>query len=214
MKNYKRYKGNRPKSTARKWLTALLALILAGVLAFTCLLGCVLFGDRDHVSGDPQIMIILGCQVMPSGTPSVLLRDRLDKALDYLEDHPDMTVVVSGSMAGTEPKTEASCMAEYLIANGVPEENILLEDRSHNTWQNLQFSAELLAERGYDTAADIVVVSNGFHLTRIRMLWGRIWDGDGNLSTLAAPSSHLPSRLYMYIREPLALVKSFLFDRG
>ena len=37
--------------------------------------------------------------------------------------------------------------------------------------------------------------------------------GFDNISTLAAPSSHLPSRLKMYVREPLALVKSFLFDR-
>ena len=43
------------------------------------------------------------------------------------------------------------------------------------------------------------------------MLAGRF--GYGEISTLAAPSSHLPSRLYMYIREPLALVKSFLLDR-
>ena len=59
----------------------------------------------------------------------------------------------------------------------------------------------------------MVVVSNGFHLTRVRMLWNRVCGGDYNLSTLAAPSSHLPSRLKMYLREPLALVKSFLFDR-
>ena len=175
MKNYKRYKGNRPRKTARKWLVGLLAIILICVLVFTGLLGCVLTGDRDRVSGDPQIMIILGCQVMPSGRPSMLLQDRLEEALNYLESHPDMTVMVSGSMAGTEPITEASCMAEYLIANGVPEENIIQEDESHNTWQNLQFCAELLSELGYDTTVDMVVVSNGFHLTRARMLWGRLW---------------------------------------
>ena len=79
--------------------------------------------------------------------------------------------------------------------------------------QNLRYTDQLLAEEGYDTTEDIVVVSNGFHLTRVRMLWNRVWGGDYNLSTLAAPSSHLPSRLKMYIREPLALVKSFVFDR-
>ena len=56
-----------------------------------------------------------------------------------------------------------------------------------------------------------VVVSNGFHLTRARMLAERA--GYDSVSTLAAPSSHLPSRLHMYVREPLALVKSFFLDR-
>lgn len=194
------------------WFRVLLAVLIAGVLAFGGLLGAVLWGSYDHVQGDPQIMVILGCQVKPWG-PSVLLQDRLDKALSYLEDHPDLTVVVSGGQGPDEHISEAQCMYDYLTAHGVDGEQILLEDQSHNTVQNLRYTVDLLAKAGYDTTADMVVVSNGFHLTRVRMLWNRVCGGDDNLSTLAAPSSHLPSRLKMYLREPLALVKSFLFDR-
>lgn len=194
------------------WFRVLLAVLIAGVLAFGGLLGAVLWGSYDHVQGDPQIMVILGCQVKPWG-PSVLLQDRLDKALTYLEDHPDLTVVVSGGQGPDEHISEAQCMYDYLTAHGVDGEQILLEDQSHNTVQNLRYTVDLLTKAGYDTTADMVVVSNGFHLTRVRMLWNRVCGGDYNLSTLAAPSSHLPSRLKMYLREPLALVKSFLFDR-
>ena len=196
----------------KQWLRALLGLLLAVLLAFGALLGAVLYGAYDHIQGDPQIMVILGCQINPWG-PSVLLRDRLDKALDYLEDHPDMTVVVSGGQGPDEHISEAQCMYDYLTEHGVDEAQILLEDRSSNTVENLRYTMELLADEGYDTTADMVVVSNGFHLTRVRMLWSRVCGGDYNLSTLAAPSSHVPSRLKMYIREPLALVKSFVFDR-
>ena len=195
-----------------KWIKVLIALILAGILAFAALLGAVLYGSHDRIQGDPQIMIILGCQVKPWG-PSILLQDRLDKALDYLEDHPAMTVVVSGSQGPDEPTTEASAMYDYLVENGVAGDQILQEDRSHNTIQNLRYSLELLEQEGYDVTDDIIVVSNGFHLTRVRMLWERVCWSDENLSTLAAPSSHVPSRLKMYIREPIALVKSFVLDR-
>lgn len=200
------YKGNRFTT----WVKVLLALIGAGILAFALLLGAVLYGAYDHISGDPQVMIVLGCQVRQDG-PSVLLRDRLDEALSYLKDHPDMTVVVSGGQGPDEPTTEAQAMADYLVANGVEEENILLEDDSHNTTQNFQYSRDLLEEEKIDCSGGVLVVSNGFHLTRARMLAERA--GFDNVSTLAAPASHLPSRLYMYIREPLALVKSFVFDR-
>ena len=143
----------------------------------------------------------------------MLLQDRLDKALDYLKDHPDLTIVVSGGQGPDEPVSEARCMYDYLTEHGVDGAQILMEDQSHNTVENLRYTMDLLAEAGYDTTADMVVVSNGFHLTRVRMLWSRVCGGDYNLSTLAAPSSHVPSRLKMYIREPLALVKSFVFDR-
>lgn len=201
------YKGRRRPL----WLQILLGLILAGAMVFAALLGVVLSGAHSSVSGDPQVMIVLGCQVKPWG-PSVLLQDRLDTALAYLQDHPDMTVVACGGQGADEPESEAQAIADYLTENGVSKRNILLDEDSHNTHQNLENAAKLLSEENMDPAqTQVVVVSNGFHLTRARMLAQRC--GFEEVSTLAAPESHLPSRLKMYLREPLALVKSFMVDR-
>lgn len=186
------------------------ALCLLGILVFGALLGQVLSGARDDINSEPKAMVILGCQLHEWG-PSVMLRDRLDKGLDYLADHPDMLVVVSGGQGENEPVAEAQGMADYLAEHGVARENIILEDKSHNTHQNLTYSARRLAEAGVDIKDGVVIVSNGFHLSRVRMLAGRA--GYENVSTLAAPSSHTPTRLKMYIREPIALVKSFVLDR-
>lgn len=204
---YHPYEGRRKPA----WPLALLAVVLVLVLGFAVLLGLVLTGARDSVAGQPKVMVILGCKVESWG-PSILLQDRLDKALDYLEDHPDLTIVVSGGQGPDEHQSEAQCMYDYLTDHGVDAGQILLEDQSHNTWENIRFTQELLEQEGVD-ASQVVVVSNGFHLTRVRMLWSRVWEGDYTLSTLAAPSSHIPSRLKMYIREPFALVKSYFFDR-
>lgn len=212
MRNYHPYQGKRNGTGLKRVLIVLLALVLAAVLAFGVLLGIVLAGSRDSVRGDPQIMIILGCQVKPWG-PSILLQDRLDKALEYFEAHPDTVIVTSGAQGADEPSTEAAAMRDYLVERGVPAEQILLEELSTNTLENIRYSLDVLAEHGYDVTADIAVVSNGFHLARVRMIWGRVCGGTYNLSTLAAPSSHAPSRLKMYVREPLALVKSFFVDR-
>lgn len=209
-REYKPYQGKRPIRGLKRWLIALLALILAGILAFAALLGIVLAGGHDEIHGDPTVMIILGCQLREDG-PSILLQDRLDEALEYLDDHPDMTVVVSGGQGPNEPTTEARGMSDYLLAHGIPEEQILLEDQSHNTSQNLAYSMRVLEEAGVDWEGRVLVVSNGFHLARVRMLANR--HGLGQVSTLAAPSSDFGSRIQMYIREPQALVKSFLFDR-
>ena len=205
--------GRREKTgLGTKLIRAIIALILLGALCFGTLFGAVLGGSHDQIQGEPRIMVILGCQVKPWG-PSILLQDRLDKALEYLKEHPDMTVVVSGGQGADEPVSEARAMADYLMEHGVSQEKLILEDQSYNTRQNLEKSRRLLEQLGYDIRQDIVVVSNGFHLTRVRMLWNRVWGGEEQLSTLAAPSRHVPSRLKMYVREPLALVKSFLLDR-
>ena len=207
-KQYYRPYGGRRKPV---WLLALLAAVLAALLSFAVLLGVVLSGAHDSITGEPKVMVILGCKVESWG-PSILLQDRLDKALDYLKDHPDLTIVASGGQGPDEHQSEAQCMYDYLTDHGVNSDQILLEDQSHNTWENIRFTQALLEREGIDTS-QMLVVSNGFHLTRVRMLWDRAWEGDYTLSTLAAPSSHIPSRLKMYIREPLALVKSYFFDR-
>ena len=209
-KEYRPYQGRRPLSGGKKWLVALLALIAAGVLAFAALLGVVLAGSHDEIHGEPSVMVILGCYLQEDG-PSVLLQDRLDEALDYLEDHPGMTVVAAGGQGPNEPMAEARGMADYLIAHGFPAEQILLEDASHNTSQNLEYTRALLEASGLEWEGSVLVVSNGFHLARARLLAQR--HGLGEVSTLAAPCSHIPSLLQMHLREPLALVKSFLFDR-
>ncbi len=197
------------------WQRVVLVLIAAALVCFGVLEGVVLSGAKTQVAsgaGAPEVMAIFGCKVEPWG-PSELLRDRLDTALDYLEEHPDMKVVVTGGQGSDEPVTEAQCMYDYLTEHGVEGENIILEDRASNTWENIKYTQELFQSGAVEPTGKILAVSSGFHLARIRMLWAREWEGTYTLSTLAAPASHTPSRLKMYVREPLALVKSFLFDR-
>lgn len=209
------------KHTLRNILLILLAL---GVLCFAALEVYIGVRSKTSVAGNPQTMVIFGCKVEPWG-PSVLLQDRLDTALDYLKDHPDMKVVVTGGKGDDEHQSEAQCMYDYLTAHGVNGENIYLEDQSRNTWQNVNYTMDLMGEVGTSVNAatgevdnsmnpggEVLLVSSGFHLSRIQMLWARA-GGTGEPSTLAAPVSHTPSAIQMFFREPLALVKSFVFDR-
>lgn len=208
-KNYYRPYGGRRVKT---WQKALCALLAVGVLCFAILEGIVFAGAKTRTAGEADLMVIFGCQVKPWG-PSILLQDRLDAALDYLEEHPDMTVVVTGGKGDDEHISEAQAMYDYLTEHGVDGNSIFLEDQSRNTWQNINYTLDLLREEGHDTTSDVLLVSSGFHLTRISMLWERAVGGTDMVSTLAAPVTHKPSAVKMFFREPLALVKSFLLDR-
>lgn len=213
MKHYKREVYSYRGRAARKgWLYALCALLLAAVLTFAGCLTLVLAGSRTDVEEDADTMIVLGCMVYEWG-PSILLQDRLNTALDYWEDNPQVTIIVTGGKGDDEHQSEAQAMYDYLTARGIPGEQILMEDQATSTYENMLFSARLMEEKGLDTEGEIVVVSNGFHLTRSRILFERVFGSRENLGTLAAPVSHFPSLIQMHLREPLVLIKSFFFDR-
>ena len=220
--NYKSYRGNSPQNKKRHWLAALLVLLIAGVLAFGALQWIIWRGaqGQNAPTGEGRtVMVIFGCQVRKDG-PSILLRDRLDTALAYWEEHPDILIVASGGKGDDEHQSEAQCMYDYLTAHGVDGANILVEDTSRNTQQNVQESINCLNRvifngepEDFDPPSSYVLVSSDFHLSRILMLWERATGRLDNVTTLPAPCSHAPSRVQMFFREPLALVKSFLFDR-
>ena len=220
--DYKSYRGDSPRRKKRHWLAAALLLLGLGLVLFGALELVIAVHSRARVveNPPPKVMVIFGCQMRRDG-PSVLLRDRLDAALAYWEAHPDIKIVVTGGKGDDEHVSEARGMYDYLTAHGVDGANIYMEDKSRNTWQNINNTFALMEREGWELTDDVLLVSSGFHLARIEMLWDRARDGrlngevyhDQYISTLAAPVSHAPSAVQMFFREPLALVKSFLFDR-
>lgn len=189
----------------------LLCLILLAVLAFLVLEGIVIAGSRSQLKQDPEVVLVLGCKIWGE-EPSPALERRLDTALDYLTELEERgvtpLVVVSGGQGADEPRSEASAMAEYLLAHGLSEDRIVQEDQSTSTATNLKNTIALLENMGYENP-HVTIVSNGFHLTRVRMLADRY---GMDSSTLSAPMPDWSSRIYSTLREGPALVKSFLLD--
>ena len=60
----------------------------------------------------PEFVVVLGAQVQ-GDEPSLTLKKRLDKTLEFMQEHPDRTVIVSGGQGPDEAHTEASVMARF-----------------------------------------------------------------------------------------------------
>ena len=145
----------------RATIGALCCLALATV-AVTWGLALSCFNGTDGTEeGDLDCIIVLGAQVRPDG-PSVVLRNRLDTALDYLEKHPTTHCIVSGGQGPNEPEPEAHGMARYLEERGIPANRITIENESLNTIATIENSKELLDA----SAARVGIVTNNFHLYR------------------------------------------------
>ena len=68
-------------------------------------------------------------------------------------------------------------MYDYLVEHGADGEKIIMEDTSSNTWQNICNTLERVKSSGAEGSGQYLLVSNDFHLTRIKMLWDRAWPG-------------------------------------
>ena len=185
------------------WLKAAAAIIAAVcLLVFVVVEGMILsqFGARAADGAD--YCLILGAQMKNHG-PSDVLRRRLDVAIEYLEENPETTVIVSGGQGANEPVTEAQGMYEYLVERGIAAERIIQEDASGNTRENLQYSSAFLDM----TRDSVVVVTNNFHVFRATGIARKM--GYENVSGLAADSYPLmvPNNL---LREFFGVIKELL----
>lgn len=207
---YGTYQGGHYAGRKRWPWRVLLILLGLAMLLFGVLQIIIAVHDSDHISGEPDLMMVFGCHVTNEG-PSVLLKNRLDTALAYLEEYPELPVLVTGGKGDNEHISEARGMRDYLVEHGIDDSRITMEEKSRNTRQNLLFSREILEKQGKKPGElHILAVSSGFHLARIEMLALRF--GYGEVSTLDAPVRDVFSTVQMFFREPLALVKSFMFD--
>ena len=128
----------------------LAANIFAAVyLYFECMLIGAIVADviaaRYEPEPDKDFLIILGCGFRKDGSPSPLLQGRLDRALRFAEKQEAATgkapiFVTSGGQGPDEVCSESACMKRYLLEQGVPEERILEEDRSTDTFENMKYS--------------------------------------------------------------------------
>ena len=106
-------------------------------------------------------IIVLGARVEEQG-PSGSLHERITAAAKYLQANPDTVVVASGGQGDDEPMSEAQCIRDHLVAAGIDESRILLEDKSTSTVENLANSFAMLEGR----ANTVGIVTNDFHLFR------------------------------------------------
>jgi uncharacterized SAM-binding protein YcdF (DUF218 family) len=116
-----------------------------------------------------DFIVVLGAGLRPDGTVIPLLARRLDKAVQVWEaGEKQAKIVVSGGRGTDERVSEATAMRQYLLEQGVPTAEIILEDKSRNTAENLRFSARLMEAQKKDYRA--LIVTSNYHVLRAVLL--------------------------------------------
>ena len=112
-------------------------------------------------------------------------------------------VVVSGGQGRNEDISEAAAMKRYLVSKGVVAEQIIEENRSHNTNQNFEYSKELIDNRFSSTFHSIACITSNYHAYRAKKI--------AEKAGLSVAQFNSTSRWYLYpsayFREMLSIFK-------
>ena len=148
-------------------------LFAALYLYFECMLIGAIVADviaaRYEPEPDKDFLIILGCGLRKDGTPTPLLRGRIDRALAFYKKQraqtgKDLIFVTSGGQGPNEVISESASMKRYLMEQGIPEERIVEEDRSTDTRENMKFSWEKI--RAIDPGGKVAFCTTNYHVFR------------------------------------------------
>ena len=157
---------------------------------------------------DKDYIIILGCSIKKDGTVTPLLRGRADRAIWFAREqkekaNKDIIFVPSGGQGSDEVISEAMSIKNYLLEKGIPEDKILLENKSTSTYENLKFSNDII-QKNADTLGDdqdtkIAFSTSGYHVFRAGHL--------ANSMGINAEGIGNHTRWYFYIN---ALIREFI----
>ena len=147
---------------------------------------------------DIDYMIIHGCGLADDGEHlGRLLTKRVDKAIEvYKKCGSRPFIIPSGGRGDDEKLSEAQAMKNYLLEHGIPEEKIILEDRSTTTSENIAFSKEIIESRGGSKRT--ALVSSNYHVYRCLRL--------ARKAGLKCTGIGAPVALYYW---PSALIREF-----
>lgn len=186
----------------------LIRVVIVAVVIFVLgTLVLCLAGLRDDI-GKTDVALVLGSKVEVSGKPSSRLQARLDETVKLYMVGWFPWIIASGGL-GKEGYDEAVVMRDYLVAQGVPQDHILLDSKGSTTFDSAQNTLQILREKRLKS---VFVVSQYFHIPRSRLALKR----SGIKEIRSASPSYFELRdLYSAPRELLGFFSYLLrsFDK-
>jgi vancomycin permeability regulator SanA len=142
-----------------------------------------------------DIAVILGNKVNEDGTLSERLTKRLECGLILYKTGRVKKIIVSGGL-GKEGFYEGNKMKDFLVSKHVPNLVIIVDNYGNNTIATVDNTLKLRDSLKFKS---IIVVSQYFHLTRIKMLFRK--RGFNNVSSV--------SPYYFEVRDFYSLLREF-----
>lgn len=146
-----------------------------------------------------RFAIVLGASVLPDGTPSDALSDRVLAAVDLYKGGAVAKLLMTGD-DGKFHADEVTAMANLAIKNGVAKEDIIIDGKGYRTYESCKRAVDVF------NIKEAVVVTQRFHLPRALFLCNKL---GMEASGFTADRQTYQKADFFYYRELLASVKAF-----
>ena len=140
-------------------------IFLSVVIALSIAISIWNYGKTDE-KAPSDVAIVLGAAVW-DGEVSPVYRERINHAIALYEDGFVDYIILTGGFGEGSYKSDSQVAKEYALSQGVPEERILIEEKSTITEENLEFSKEVMEENDLETA---IIVSDPLHMKRAMLM--------------------------------------------
>lgn len=103
----------------------------------------------DQPPTNPDCFVIPSYAVKNASTPTRPTRAEIELAFRWWQKFPHARLIMSTGDNQRLGVTNAKVMADYAVSLGIPRENIIEEDRSKNTYENLIFATEIIQAESF-----------------------------------------------------------------
>ena len=160
----------------------------------------VISPDDAANSGDFDCILVLGCKVRDDGTPSHMLNDRCVVGSELFLNGASPVLLMSGDHQ-SDDYNEVAAMQKVAVDEGVPSENILLDDLGLSTYESVYRAKEVF---GFNK---ILIVTQDYHLPRALFIAKQL--GLDACGVASNPRSYT-NQFFRNVREIFARSKDFI----
>ena len=142
-----------------------IVVILILSLFITNGLSIIKYSNNDETR-HADVAIVLGAGVI-EGEPSPVFRERINHGIWLYEEGYVEKIILTGGYSEKSTASDAKIAMDYALSKGVPVENILYEENSAITQENLSYAKKVMEQNEYETA---LIVSDPLHMKRAMLL--------------------------------------------
>ena len=146
----------------RRFGKIVLAIIAVTVVVFAVTAARIYRYSGVAIDKQADAAVVLGAAVW-SQNVSPVFRERINHAVDLYRKGKVRKLIFTGGQGNSNEPTEAAAASSYAQANGIPIQDILVEQKSHTTFENIVNAKQLADANSLKT---VLIVSDPMHMKR------------------------------------------------